>query len=191
MVAPQAAGDLDQEPVAGPVTERIVDDLEVVEVEEQHRDLGPAPAAACQRPLDVVAEEDPVGQPGQRVVQRVVEELLLEALLVGRVDEQALRDPAPVAGSSVMLIGLVVDPDHRAVPGRHPVVGPERPLRRPVLVVRRDRRVEVGGMDQRAARAPGRRMNASRRVAEDRLDLRAHVGDPAAVRELAASATSM
>ena len=34
--AAQALGDLDQQPVAGLVTEAVVDDLEVVEVEEEH-----------------------------------------------------------------------------------------------------------------------------------------------------------
>jgi hypothetical protein len=37
----------------------------------------------------VLAEQDPVGQPGQRVVERVVQELRLEPLLLGRVDEEA------------------------------------------------------------------------------------------------------
>ena len=35
--AAQALGDLDQQPVAGLVAEAVVDDLEVVEVEEEHR----------------------------------------------------------------------------------------------------------------------------------------------------------
>ena len=36
--AAQALGDLDQQPVAGLVAEAVVDDLEVVEVEEEHGD---------------------------------------------------------------------------------------------------------------------------------------------------------
>ena len=98
--AAQAMGDLDEEPVAGPVAERVVDDLEVVEVEEQHRDVRAAPPAALERPFEVLAEEDAVGQPGQRVVEGVVEELRLEPLVVGRVDEQALRDAGRSSGPS-------------------------------------------------------------------------------------------
>ena len=85
-------GDLDEDPVAGAVPERVVDRLEVVEVEEEHRDARPAAAPAGEGPLDVVAEEDPVREPGQRVVEGVVEELRLEPLAVRRVDEEALRD---------------------------------------------------------------------------------------------------
>ena len=40
--ADESVGDFDQQPVAGAVTQRVVDDLEVVEVEEQEGDLRPA-----------------------------------------------------------------------------------------------------------------------------------------------------
>ena len=64
------------------VADRIVDHLEAVEVEEQHREalLGVVPCSATapvlQRPRQVAA----VGQAGQRVVQGVVLELVLDAL---------------------------------------------------------------------------------------------------------------
>ena len=68
------------------------------------RDLCPAPPTAGQGPLDVVAEEDPIGEPGQRIVKGIVEELLLESLLLGGVDDAG---PARRAGRrdvpSVML----------------------------------------------------------------------------------------
>ena len=72
------------------MSERIVDDLEVVEIDEQHGDLGPASRLARQRPFDVIAEEHAIGEPGQRIVEGVVEQLLLEVFLVGPVDEEAL-----------------------------------------------------------------------------------------------------
>ena len=53
--ARQPLGDLDQQPVAGSVAQRIVDDLEVVEVKEQQCDVRSAAAPACHRSLDVVA----------------------------------------------------------------------------------------------------------------------------------------
>ena len=119
--------------------------------------FGPPPAPAREGPLDVVAEQDPVGQPGQRVVEGVVEELRLEALLVGRVDEQALRDAPPAAGALGHRVGLVVDPDDRAVAGEHPVVGAERAGRSPSARRRRRarRRGRPGGSG--SATAPDRR----------------------------------
>ena len=48
--AAQALGDLDQQPVAGLVAEAVVDDLEVVEVEEQHRDARHRSPAALAGP---------------------------------------------------------------------------------------------------------------------------------------------
>ena len=38
--------------VAGRVAERVVDDLEAVEVDEQHRDLGAAPRQRVGEPID-------------------------------------------------------------------------------------------------------------------------------------------
>ena len=164
-----------------PWPERVVDRLEVVEVEEEHRDARPAPAPAGERPLDVVAEEDPVREPGQRVVEGVVEELRLEPLAVRRVDEEALRD----GPARERLLGhrerLVADPDLRAVAGDHPVLGPERPAGRPVLEVGRDGGLAIVGVDQaRPELGVGDELLGS--VAEDPLDLRAHVGQPATVR---------
>jgi hypothetical protein len=84
------------------VPERVVDLLEVVEVHEQQGDRPGRPAVAGEGPLEVVAEQDPVRQPGQRVVQRVVDQLRLEALAVGDLDEQALRDAPAAAVSSAI-----------------------------------------------------------------------------------------
>ena len=65
--------------VAGRVAEAVVHRLEVVEVDEQHREL---PAVALEpggRVVDPVAEQRLVGEPGQRVVERLVRELVLRA----------------------------------------------------------------------------------------------------------------
>jgi hypothetical protein len=86
----EATTDFGEQSIAGAVTKRIIDNLEVVEVKEQDGDVPTTPVTAGDRPLDVIPEEDPVGESGQRIVKRVVDELLLEALLLGRVDEQAL-----------------------------------------------------------------------------------------------------
>ena len=64
---------------------RVVDVLEAVEIEEQHRQHGAAAARLVDRLRQVVREIQPVGQPGQLVVMRHVVELLLilDELLLG------------------------------------------------------------------------------------------------------------
>ncbi len=64
--AAEPGGDRPQQLVAALVAESVVDVLEVVQVDEQHR---VASGAAFARPLDRVEEQHPVRQPGQRVVQ--------------------------------------------------------------------------------------------------------------------------
>ena len=75
----QPARDGDQQPVADVVAERVVDELEAVEVQEQHRRAGGRAAAlrAPDRLRQAVQEQHAVGQPGQRVVQGVVLQALL------------------------------------------------------------------------------------------------------------------
>ena len=88
----QAARHLDEEAVAGAVAEGVVDVLEVVEVDQQDRRHRPAAAAPRERVGDAVGEEGAVGEPGQRVVERLVAELGLEVRAFGhvvRVDDQA------------------------------------------------------------------------------------------------------
>ena len=68
----QPVGDLLQQAVAGVVAERVVDLLEVVEVDQHHGGGGVRAVAGGDRLLDAVAEQRAVGQPGQRVVQRLV-----------------------------------------------------------------------------------------------------------------------
>ena len=75
--------------VAHLVPQAVVDVLEVVEVEVEHHDrLGRAHRALAQRVHQPVPEQLAVGQPGQRVVERLVGELLLEPLPVGDVAQR-------------------------------------------------------------------------------------------------------
>ena len=69
--------DRHQQAVADEVAERVVDELEAVEVEEQHgaAELAVVAARALRLELEAVEEERAVGQPGERVVQRVVAEI--------------------------------------------------------------------------------------------------------------------
>ena len=68
---------LDQR-VALDMAQRVVDGLEVVEVEEQDPDGLGVVAPLSQRLLEPVDEEGPVRQPGQRVVEGLPGELGLE-----------------------------------------------------------------------------------------------------------------
>jgi hypothetical protein len=58
----------DQQPVADGVPERVIYDLKIVQVDEEHR----RPGAPAQGGLEPVAEEHPVGQLRQRVVGRLM-----------------------------------------------------------------------------------------------------------------------
>ena len=79
--------------VADRMAERVVDALEVVEVEIEHRKLAAAPDAG-QRLGQPLAKQQAVGQVGERVVARHVRDLLLGAPALG--DVLVGRDPAAV-----------------------------------------------------------------------------------------------
>ena len=73
----QALRDRDQQLVPDGVAERVVDRLEVVDVDEQHRQLR---ARAGERVAHAGDEQRAVRQVGQRVVEGLVAQLLLEVL---------------------------------------------------------------------------------------------------------------
>src|SRR6266536_119647 len=78
----QAVGEAAQDLVAGLVAELVVDRLEAIEVEDQHRQpAAPAPGAA-HRLVEAVVEEAAVGKAGEGVVGGAVEEVELMALAV-------------------------------------------------------------------------------------------------------------
>ncbi len=74
----QALGDAHQQPVAQAVAEAVVDHLEVVEVEEQHRHPPVVALWPGQRPVEAVEQQGAVGQAGERVVGGLVGQALLE-----------------------------------------------------------------------------------------------------------------
>ena len=90
-------GDRAQQFIADAVPERVVDRLEVVEVDEQRRDRCLAAARAREHLLDAVEDQRPVREPGQRIVGRQERELLLapRELFVGppALDLEALAHP--------------------------------------------------------------------------------------------------
>ena len=80
-----------QQLVAARVAEAVVDDLEAVEVEEQHgrAALGVMALGAPDRLVQAVQEQDAVGQAGERVVERVVLQAALGLAAVGDVGDRA------------------------------------------------------------------------------------------------------
>ena len=73
--AREAPGDLAQHLVTDLVAERVVDQLEVIDVHEHHRDRSAAPAGGDDRLLGARGEQRPIRQAGQRIVQALMGEL--------------------------------------------------------------------------------------------------------------------
>ena len=69
---PQPRAHLAQQLVAVGVPEGVVDLLEAVQVDEQERDLGLGAGGHGETLVEAVLDQDPVGQPGQRVVRGLV-----------------------------------------------------------------------------------------------------------------------
>ena len=132
----QPARDLDQQVVADEVPERVVDDLEAVEVEEQHRRALASflRHVAAHGVLEAVQEQHAVRQAGQRVVQRVVLELGLRALALGDVGLRAgdARRPA-------------VDRAHGEAARQHPAVAAVAAAHAVLGLEVRRAALEVGG----------------------------------------------
>jgi hypothetical protein len=64
----QASGDLAQQLVAGRMPQRIVDILEVVQVQEDHAKVPAAAQAVFTSLRDAILQQDPIGQIGQGIV---------------------------------------------------------------------------------------------------------------------------
>ena len=92
----------DEELVADGMAEAVVDELEAVDVQEQDgaADVGIADRAVHDL-LDAVHEQRAVGQPGQRVVQRVVLELALGSAAVVDVRQRAGHACGGAVGSRI------------------------------------------------------------------------------------------
>ncbi len=68
------------------MAEAVVDDLEAVEVEKEHRELTiHLPPRAPDRKLQVIHEQSPIRETCEGVVKSVVVKLLLRSLAVGHV----------------------------------------------------------------------------------------------------------
>jgi hypothetical protein len=72
---PEAPGDLRQEVAARVVPKAVIDRLETIEVQEADGQRAPVAAVQLQGMGCAVDEQGPVGEPGQRVVERRVAQL--------------------------------------------------------------------------------------------------------------------
>ena len=90
----QAVGDRAQQLVAAGMAERVVDLLELVEVDEQQRRQLLGAMLDRQQAADLVAEIDPVGKRGQFVVARQMADLGFGVAPLGDVFEQHDRAAA-------------------------------------------------------------------------------------------------
>jgi hypothetical protein len=87
--SPQQSGDGLQEQVPCGVTQRVVDFLERIEIEKHHREHSSIALAPRRSTQQLVLQQIAIGQPGQRVVMRQIDEPFLGFL--------AFRDVANVA----------------------------------------------------------------------------------------------
>ena len=90
--AADAAGHRLQQFIADMVPERVVDALELVDVDIEQRELL-ALAGSLQLALDLFAEQHPVRQVGQRVVMREVRDLLVGAPALGNIVDDVDQIP--------------------------------------------------------------------------------------------------
>ena len=123
----QAQRDLLQQLVAAGVAERVVDQLEVVEVDEQHRERRVAALRLHDHLREAVGEQRAVGQPGQRVELRQVGEpaLAVDALQRGRQHARRGLDEIQLLGAE--RVGLPVADAQQAA---HVLVAAHRDQRR-------------------------------------------------------------
>jgi len=187
--------------VADPVAERVVDRLEVVEVEHDRRAARPVALDVGDVALELALERAPVEQSGERVVVGQVAQLRLVAAALGHVlhlaeevqrlavraahERARQRRPHRLAvGVQVALLGAVglgLAGDHRG--HRVPVgvavvrVGERRdvaPLQRPARVPEQARERAVDALEVPVGRGDG---HADRRLLEGRAEARLRLLD--------------
>ena len=174
----QAARHFHQQFVAGGVAERVVDDLEAVQVDQQQRALVAQAARVFERALGAPDQLAAVGQAGQRVEVGQVADLVLGHAAVGHV----LHDAGVADAVAVFVelgLGLDVDDALAAVEQRHRHVGGQH---RAVRAARScSRRSSRGGRPRGTMRSRLRRLTrVARRRSRTRAGLRATASAAAA-----------
>ena len=107
-------GHFDQQPVADPMPEAVVHELEIVEIDKGQRPPVAAPLRLAQHLLQPVLQQVAVGQAGQRVMRCLIFQLLAIVVLSGDVFNRSLivqrLTILPQYG-----MGVLGDPDTAAV----------------------------------------------------------------------------
>ena len=188
-VARSSRATCDEQLVAGLVPEGVVDGLEAVEVEEQQRQQPRVPAQPVQPGLEVLAQQRAVGQPGERVVQRLRGEARLELLALGDV----AQDAGEQAHLGADLADREVERERRAVAPLAddlPADADDAPL--PGAAVPVEVAVVLGAVGRRHEHADVAADDLGRRVAEHALRGRVHRHDrpPVSMVRMASTAVS-
>ena len=97
------------------VAHGVVDELEAVEVDEEHGSARAGPFVTRERRPEMVEQQRPVRQAREGVVRGVVREPLLEGLAVGQVHHHAVEEESVVSRRPVRLAPFL-DPAPRPVP---------------------------------------------------------------------------
>ena len=165
----QPPGGLAQQRVARLVAVAVVDELEAVDVDEEHG--GGATATLRELALELAGELAAIDESRERIVLSGVRELGLGALALGHVGEDALE-----AGSAAVVddpASLVAHPDDAPVRMQEAVLVVEETRRLGVALVAHDTRAVVGVDPLQPQLGIGHPL--LRAEPQHRLDLRAHV----------------
>jgi hypothetical protein len=124
----EAVGELPQQPVSGRMTERVVDLLEAIEVQEHHRRRQADAARAVQRHAQAVEKQDAVGQARERILQRLLGQADLGVLALqrkphgtpqqGRVQlglDQVILGAGLDRGDAELVVAVLGDDDDRGI----------------------------------------------------------------------------
>ena len=111
---PQAVGHFDQQPVADPMPEAVVHELEIVEIDKGQRPPVAAPLRLAQHLLQPVLQQVAVGQAGQRVMRCLIFQLLAIVVLSGDVFNRSLIVQRLTVRARYGM-GVLGDPDATAV----------------------------------------------------------------------------
>ena len=165
----QPAAGLAQQRIARLVPVAVVDELEAVDVDEQHG--ARRRAAPRQLPLELARELGAVDEAGERIVLRGVRELELRQLALGDIGEDSLE-----AGRAVLTddpASLIPHPHDVPVAVQEAVLVVEQPGHLGIALVAHDLRAIVRVDALQPQRRVGHPLRG--RVSEHRLDLRADV----------------
>ncbi len=159
--------------------EAVVDGLEVVEIDEHDRDQRALADGRTKRVPDTVGEQRAVGEVGDRVVERLMGQLLLERLALADV-AAVEHDPLDVLVLEQLgVLHLELEPAAVAMAQR----AVERVGLRPRTAASGDHRLQPGSVGLGEQPVEALVLDLLDRVAEHTLDRRALVGDDAVLVE--------